>query len=864
MAVMETTETVSRSGFKKKIDEESQNVILNIVQVALYQFPFKSMIREIVSNAVDAVKEKESARLILTGAAQVSDFYVEMEGDLYKNSRFNPEYYSLPHLSADNTVHIDYIVNEDISGRDTLVIKDNGVGLGGTRLEKFFMPGASSKRLNKQALGKFGIGNKSPLSTGVESYRLVSYYNGMRFEFEIREDKIDSVVPRFDEDGTENPHVIFEDTYDMRDELMKVYYTPTTSKNSVEIVVEVKKHNKRHIEEGVKSQLMYFKEDIVFTEVRGKDRYAINFKSPILLENEDVILPVNTSYYNKPHFILNGVCYGLIDFQEMELNPRFGCIGIKFDLGKIDVNPSRESVAYTTKTKNAILEQYSKITKVVEEQIEKELTSTDPMQWLKAANSIMHSASSSGNQTLNRLSNLIDKKELKPRFSKDGVSFSYKYDLKAMFGKYIAFEVYAIQGYGDNAKVKKEDLDTIAGIDFAQLYYRDVASATLTNAYMCSLHGRFYGFKLDVPTEHKIPCVAYLEGDISAKTLKHDLGLTDVEKDVATLDGYLKSLNILKLLLTSKDVKSYSAIVVPDSYENSFKAKPVLGVLTPAEKLAARKAAGEFLYSVVATRSTYGSSMTFSSNQGSMGDFTDEIYYGHNADTTALMTLTKLLRHSEKLSSDFSSDNLSSNINGKYTVVKVAQSLKKTFKGHTHVNDFGFYIEDGKLMFHNIVKPYLIKRYAALLGVGNRANEEVAFILSAIDPVYQDFNKTHLKEGGDLHGLNVEKLIDKALTTIIEPKKTLDEIFGEDFAKMIPNGVDINCVQYKETIEGIKELTEVYHNTFRLLFSFAFNGGSNYLSRPIDRKDLKTVTEYLPTVLNTKRYKLTNDYENLF
>ena len=58
----------------------------------------------------------------------------------------------------------------------------------------------STKRLNKKALGKWGIGSKSGLSTGVESYQMTSRYNGREYKFDIYNDRFFSTVSEINMD----------------------------------------------------------------------------------------------------------------------------------------------------------------------------------------------------------------------------------------------------------------------------------------------------------------------------------------------------------------------------------------------------------------------------------------------------------------------------------------------------------------------------------------------------------------------------------------------------------------------------------------------------------------------------------------
>ena len=162
MAILQQQTTEISGGFEKKIEEGSMGLMMDILQKYQYQFPIKSSIRELTSNGLDSITEREVAKKILTGKNQVSDFYEDREGSLYKDSKFDPEYYKLEYLSDDPNVYITYHVGNGVE-KDKVTIEDNGVGLGLYRLSSYFNLGYSTKRLSKLPLGKFGLNIPGPL-----------------------------------------------------------------------------------------------------------------------------------------------------------------------------------------------------------------------------------------------------------------------------------------------------------------------------------------------------------------------------------------------------------------------------------------------------------------------------------------------------------------------------------------------------------------------------------------------------------------------------------------------------------------------------------------------------------------------------
>lgn len=136
MALLEIAEQ-EIGGFHKEIESGSMGLMMDILQKYQYKFPVKSSIRELVSNGLDAVQEREVAKKILSGQNVVADFFEEREGEIYKDSRFDPNYYDPKYLSDDKDVYITYHVGDNME-KDKVTIKDYGVGLGQYRLSKYF------------------------------------------------------------------------------------------------------------------------------------------------------------------------------------------------------------------------------------------------------------------------------------------------------------------------------------------------------------------------------------------------------------------------------------------------------------------------------------------------------------------------------------------------------------------------------------------------------------------------------------------------------------------------------------------------------------------------------------------------------
>lgn len=889
MAILEQNSTESKSGFKKSIDSADIGVILNMVQVSLYQFPFKSTVREIVSNAIDSNKEKEIARLLLTGAAEISDFYVENDDPVYKDSKFNPDYYNLPYLNQSNTVNIDYYVSADMSSRDLLTFKDNGVGLGGYRLEKFFSPGASTKRLNKQALGKYGIGNKSPLSTGIGVYRLISHYNGMRFVFDIFEDKIDPIIGRFNEEGVENDYIVFENTLDTRGNPVKIYYEPTTDKNGVEIQVEVKKHNRKEIVEAVKSQLMYFTEDIIFTQHENNYSNVIPFKSSILYEDEDLIIPNDASYYNKPHFVMNNVCYGLIDFQELELNSRYGCVGIKVDPSEIDVNPSRESVAYSQKTKDTILAKYEKLVVKIEGLIKQELKVEDPLAWIKTVNSIVLSTqfTNSSNKVLSRMSGLIDKASIRPTYDVGGFVMKYESDLKSFMTSYFKVERVSVQGYSSNRKISRDNQDSMSAFNMNDIILQLGAGNAAITSYLInsSSSNSYLSIRLNFPDTFNSSVAMYHDGDMTREELD-TLALT-VFKEKADKERYQRAIKALDFLMLSKNLRIYDKTVVPDGYntedENS-------NIIVDNSSLVAklRKANGKVVVGVPRSNG-YNDDIVFGSMEIKLSEMPEEIWYGFTEDKKAIGSVAMLLQ------TDVNGNivNNLSYVNSDLRIFRIAKNLTGKFKGYNHVNDFGYFIDNNTLKcsspsLKNIILLNKLQKLMSHLNIDVRSVTGILRVLALKDIRYINF--LSLLEQYDNAMYNLDLFANELITSAVDVQfqlfnisenvedidedvkaDTIDEHFHKfDKGELTDYIFDIDVISRAEydMVLDIIELTTVYKDLplmFRAVNITTIPHDSiNDEHVLINSSYTKDTKKYLDLILEHKRQLLTRDYALLF
>lgn len=314
-------QSADKNAHQRKIDVASEGMIFDTLQKTQYTKPIDSTVRELATNAVDSIKERDIAREILSEEAKVEDYYLEREGDKYKHSKFDKSYYDLSRFSNEPNVKLIYRSCRNGTGYvDQFVIEDEGVGIGMPRLEGYFDLGFSSKRNTKALLGAFGLGNKVALSTGVDYYIMESRHNGIYHAFKCFSRHIDSLVPRFNDVGM-NPVTEFSSG-------AKAHHELQDGNNFTRITVPTKRFNKDKFIHAVKSQLLYFPNiDFVVEHyetaediIAGNCLYTedITFKALVEHSSTNIVIS-NNRIYNKPHVIIvrdtndtqtTGVCYG--------------------------------------------------------------------------------------------------------------------------------------------------------------------------------------------------------------------------------------------------------------------------------------------------------------------------------------------------------------------------------------------------------------------------------------------------------------------------------------------------------------------------------------------------------------------------
>jgi hypothetical protein len=573
-------------GLAKRINKGAEKLVFDILQSTQYSTPIPSTVRELVTNACDAQREKEMAIEILTGVKQASDYYITRDGEQYSDSNFDPSYYDLANLSIKSHIEVVYQHNQGIGYCDILSIKDYGVGIGAKRLEGILELGYSTKRNTSQNFGAFGLGAKVALSTGVDFYTIETVYNGKRFKANCFNYKTDFIIPKFNlVTGQINPSITLSDG-------SIVYYEDTIDQNWTQVSLGVKSHNSSRFREAVEEQLNYL-DNVRFYEQYGPDSVLLEkeFKSKIIYNSKNLIVSTN-NYLRKPHIVIvkeegaaTGINYGYVDFRELEMQDLYGPVGLKCpvkqsyidDNGEevilqdgVEVTPSREKVIWSDATKAFIQKLIDAAADEVTELVEKELLETDFLKWLDTCRQVIggratnkHSDDPS-ERTLAILSNIIDTKAIKPKYHPNP-SIKFTSIPSTLNG-------FSVKIHNQNKKNTMSDLKMKTEYEYIsegithwdqigdrKVFYRTGNANKYKDFYLHRQYGPFITIKKTN--------LNYLEDQIAtAKSLN-----TDYKYHEAEYEKKVNNQNLIEpLIKASENYLNYDEIELPDNIKELF------------------------------------------------------------------------------------------------------------------------------------------------------------------------------------------------------------------------------------------------------------------------------------------------------
>lgn len=704
MAIHNEVVREGSEGIVKQFEMSAASMLFDNLQKNQYQYPEKSTIRELVSNAVDAIREKNTALEIINGKAKAEDYYLTREEPMFVDSNYMPEYYSKEWLDANkNEVQIIYEESLSGAGRDTLRIIDNGVGIGHiinpktkqSRLQGVLKLGYSTKRNSSIPLGKFGIGAKAALSTGVDSYTMITRHNGMEFRFEVYDYKADPLVPKFNMDtGQENPYITFEEWQkrdlgnDVEGEPIfewvlatthKIYYLVTKEKNGTEIIVPAKRHHRATYLGAVQSQLLYFK-NIKFTVHRENGAIEeINVQAEIKYEDEYIILSNNTQF-SKPHLVLNGVNYGYVNFQELELEERLGNIGYKIKPESVTVNPSRESLVWDDNTRKTVLAMQKKVAETASKMVAQELNDTDLIEWVRKC-TLALGDSRDKESIVGILAGMVERRELKPVFQ-PFPDILYDKEPENFFQGMELIHVFKTTGKKNGEtvdKVGREKVKTWTMIN-KPLYLQEKTTSNKREAHLLQLHPEGF-IKLKVRDVR----MSYQEGsDLSSEELAE---YERLKNDEEYYGKWLKKQEIFYgFIKASKAVTIYESIIIPgkegeDEDDTDEAADTVIKGMTPAEL---REIQGKTVCMYPVWASYYGDkNFRWEKKEPVIKDLMldpADIVYGFQEDEELIHMVANMLSTRGDHPAEF--------YNKGFKLIRIAKTAAKHFRDHIYIKDF--------------------------------------------------------------------------------------------------------------------------------------------------------------------------------
>lgn len=696
----------TNTGFKREINEGAMGLVLDTIQITQYTKPEESTVRELTANAVDSQREKEIAISILTGRTKPEDHFISRDGEKYKDSNWDASYYDINHLDQhNNEVELEYTQNQGTGHCDTFSVKDYGIGIGEQRLKGYFQLGYSTKRNSKDSLGAFGFGNKVALSTRCDYYTMETVYNGKKFKFNCYSYKIDSLVGKF---NTKTGEINDSITFDTDGEETKVYFERTEEKNYTKVSVPTKRHHRAKYENAVENQLLYFNNVKFFITDEYDTNYEKAFKAQALYESERIVVSSN-SKFSRPHIIITkgegdnstGVCYGFIDFTEMEMEQLWGNVGVKCPIRSViknevtgeetviqegvEVTPSRESVVWSDHTRNFIINRFKEVSSEALEIVKAQLDEKDILKWIEKVKDVKSKMDSGENQILRELSRVIDRNSLKPVYN----DTTLKFEAPDTF--FYGFKVRKVELVYDavkkSRKAKRTPIEKWSDFDCTRVYYQDVATSYVKDAFLYNKYDQ--AFILIEPIDNQ---------DIRDK-----VGSGISKASDSLIQRYLDEKDLLCEALQESDlIHIYDDVVVPSNYEEQLEEEDEEESVQRESAAIRRKKLGMIPLHVMERNESYERSYsgnqkpyTFKQDDVYLSDILDRkglVVYGGLTDSDEMMMLGDMLSgqflfdhpsyHTEYRSKQFNNDEI--------LIVRINKANGKHFKNKTnwkHVRD---------------------------------------------------------------------------------------------------------------------------------------------------------------------------------
>ena len=226
----------------------------------------------------------------------------------------------------------------------------------------------------------------------------------------------------------------------------------------------------------------------------------VNIAAEIIYKDDDIILSKSTMY-NKPHILLGTgnalINYGFVAFNELEIEPKGGSVGLILNINDIEVTPSREAPVWSTKTREAVIKKYDAVTKTATKLVESQLKNeTDYIKWLGTAAATIHSLRnnvSSGDSVVSRLASIIDVSAISDLRFPGNNSISFSTDVKEMLGEYVT--AWNVKYDSFNKKIDRKKIKSISELN-RPIYHVGLSAKGTTDRYLFEENGEFIQIRI--------------------------------------------------------------------------------------------------------------------------------------------------------------------------------------------------------------------------------------------------------------------------------------------------------------------------------------------------------------------------------
>lgn len=259
------------------------------------------------------------------------------------------------HVEAGVDDPITILFDKDVEDNYFCKISDYGVGISEERFNKIYrMLGSSTKRDTNSQAGGFGIGRFAALAY-TEVVNITSFYDGVMYEYLMYKDGNKLNIDLLNKQSTERRNgvdiqVQIENKTDYHAFLIEVFRQLRYFDN-LYIIDNIEKAPVNYSNDTFRYAWVYNNFTIKRYNTFSVDNIGISRETTKSIGAivGKVLYPLNT-------YSLTGVTYGPSIEKKIDLLNKVTNLNLNFEIGELSVTPNRESIQYTNKTIEKILE----------------------------------------------------------------------------------------------------------------------------------------------------------------------------------------------------------------------------------------------------------------------------------------------------------------------------------------------------------------------------------------------------------------------------------------------------------------------------------------------------------------------------